>query len=131
MVAKESKNQNAQQGDAFNKPRKKEQFSNAIDMFGLKSDVRRFADVGKERIVDDVDGPDESNHEKCRGQVGDQKRASVSLYSSHGERVTTFCDGVTHVERWVDELRGPLSWVWCETSITSIDGVGVGVSVNI
>ena len=105
MVAKKGENQNAQQCDAFNKPWKKEQFSDAIDMLGLKSDVRRFADVGKQRIVDDVNGPDESNHEKCCGQVGDQKRSSVSLEGKHGERVTRFCKGVTDDAGCVSEFR--------------------------
>ena len=62
-VASERNPEKGEQCEAFCQPWNKEEFSNAVNMCRLKSHICRFADFGEEGVVDDMDGPYESNHE--------------------------------------------------------------------
>ncbi len=75
-------------GDSLDGPWKSEQGPDAVDVRILERDVGGFADLGEERVVHDMNRPDEAHHEPGGDQMDDGEGGGES--ARHTLRVGEF-----------------------------------------
>ena len=67
---KEGNDEQGEQRDTFGEPGEQKKFADAVDMRRLECHVGGITNLGEQRVVNDVNGPDESD-EKKRGDEMD------------------------------------------------------------
>ena len=74
-----SPDEKKESGRPFCCPRDEKQFSDSVDMSGLKFDVGFVTHHGEERVVHGVDRPDQPDHEPRRDEVKPGERSGRVL----------------------------------------------------